>query len=355
MFSIINKFLHKGVIISTGGTGGHVFPALEIAKHALQHCDVVLMVDRRGHAYIEENTLELLKKIAKQYDRKFVFNVTTLHHSAKLKFIFDLIKQLYIGVRIAIKYNYSVCIGMGGYATAMPIIAFTLCNLLRFSTFNILLCEQNATLGKVNRVFANYLPNTTLLTTYKDIVLPRTNVPVVHLGFIVREEFKHYKETTHSKLDDCLRLFMLGGSQGAATLTMTLAEIISKLHIDTDIRVYQQISKYNDVETIKALYAKNKAIQSCDIRHFFADCCSIMAQSDIIISRAGSSTIGEILTLNKKAILVPLPNSTDEHQLLNARYIKAHHGNIYLIEQKDLNMNSIKEAITILSNSSNKK
>ncbi|WPX97752.1 UDP-N-acetylglucosamine--N-acetylmuramyl-(pentapeptide) pyrophosphoryl-undecaprenol N-acetylglucosamine transferase [Candidatus Fokinia crypta] len=353
MLSVINKFLHNGIIITAGGTGGHVFPAIEIVKHALQYCDVVLMTDNRGYGHIGDDTLELLKKLAKQHKKKFVLNIANLNHSAKLRFFFDLIKHFWTGICISIKYDYRVCIGMGGYTTAMPIMAFVLYNLFRFRDSNVLLCEQNAVLGKVNRIFANYLSNVTLLTTYEDIVLPRANIPLIHLGFIVREEFKKCKKIEHSKLQNYLQLFIVGGSQGAATLTTILTEIISKIDVDTNIHVYQQISKSNDIETIKSLYAKNKIIQFCDIRYFFNNCHTIMAQSDIVISRAGSSTIGEILILNKKAILIPLPNSTDEHQLLNARYIKARYNNTYLIEQKDLTTESLKKAITILLSTKN--
>ena len=322
------------ILIASGGTGGHVYPALSIIDKKTFN-KYIIITDTRGEGYFNN----FLKN-------KFIDTHIFIHRASsassksivnKSVSLFRLFVSLIKSILIIITHKPDIVIGFGGYPSVAPILAGKL--------FNIptIIHEQNAVVGRANQFlskFSNILALSFVNT--KKINNVKKNI---FTGNPVRKEFYEIAKINDITPNDNKKLNILiyGGSLGASFFSKHLTLIFCSLpnKLKKRIKIIQQVRK-EDIEKVQNDYLQNKI--ECEVSVFFNNIFEKFKQANLIITRAGGSTIAEIIASQKPAILVPFPNSLDNHQLENASFIKKNDGGWVFDEQKD-KINKLKKLI----------
>jgi UDP-N-acetylglucosamine--N-acetylmuramyl-(pentapeptide) pyrophosphoryl-undecaprenol N-acetylglucosamine transferase len=293
------------VIISGGGTGGHLYPALAVGEK-LRERDSTVKIFFIGSSRLLE------KSIMERYEANFIplkieglkgKGLRTLKSLALLPYGF--LKSLYILFRI----RPALVIGVGGYSSG-PIVL--LASWLRIPT---LIMEQNLKPGLTNRLL---LPWVRKAVVAFEGSLPYFKGKGYVTGNPTREEFYSLpkKERNHR-----LSLLIFGGSQGSHFLNMGVTESLPLLTEEKkDLRFVHQTGE-NDYEWVKACYTQY-GYTDVTVSPYFFNIPEYFQNSDLIVCRAGATTIAELIAAQKASLLVPFARATENHQLLNAKELE---------------------------------
>ncbi len=314
--------IKKKILIATGGTGGHIFPAYSLANHLIEkNYTIILTSDKRGLRFLKNTQNFDLKKIPsspliKKNFFKFLFSVSIIFYATIKSIIFLIFNRP------------SIVFGMGGYSS------FPVCIAAFFLKIKFVIYENNLIIGKANRYllpFANKI-----FVSYQDLEGISNNYKskVITIGNLVREEIlkkKNYYDGTN-KLDQ-LKILILGGSQAAKVFAEQLPIILKKLNnFEFPIKVYQQCQKKQNKQ-LSDFY--KKANIKYELFNFTENIIEYYLKSNLVITRSGASVLGELININIPFISIPLPSSADNHQYKNAEYyFKKGYG--YLLEEKDI-------------------
>ncbi len=338
------KFMNKKenirVIISGGGTGGHIFPAISIAN-ALQEEDSSIEILFVG----ANNRMEMERVPAAGYNikglpivgfqRKITFKSIT--------FFFKLFRSLFKASRIIKEFKPDVAVGVGGYASG------ALLYMAAIKGIPSLIQEQNSYPGMTNKLLKNKAkkicvayPNMERFFPKEKIILTGNPVrsDILSIADKKKEGLEHFDFEINKKT-----IVVLGGSLGARTLNRSLIKDLDKL-IKSDVQVLWQTGKFyiNEVEEVlKTVDAPNiKAVA------FISRMDLAYAAADVIISRAGAGTISELCLVGKACILVPSPNVTEDHQTMNALQLSNNNAAI-LIKDVEAGEKLVNEALNLIS------
>jgi UDP-N-acetylglucosamine--N-acetylmuramyl-(pentapeptide) pyrophosphoryl-undecaprenol N-acetylglucosamine transferase len=291
------------VLIAGGGTGGHVIPALAVAAELRRrgHSDVLMVGTARGlearlapcHGVpLETIDVGALKRVG---------------IAATVKTLFRLPRSFWQAGGILDRFQPDVVYGVGGYASGPVLMVAALKDL------PIVVHEPNAMPGFTNRRIAPYVTRALVAFPEAAAYFPATRVEVV--GVPVRAEFFAVPPKEHRPPHTIL---VFGGSQGARSINRAVVESLPlfKGMPDPPFIVHQAGERhYADVAA-----AYNEAqYDRAEVSAFIDDMPRAFARADLVVSRSGASTIGELTAAGKAAILVPLPFAADDHQLKNAR------------------------------------
>lgn len=309
------------VILAAGGTGGHVFPAEALADQLKRRgFRLALITDRRGHAY--GGTLGSLDTY-----RIAAGGIAGRGLGAKLKGGLELGLGLIQARTILMKTLPDAVIGFGGYASLPTMAAAT------FVGLPTAIHEQNAVLGRANRLLAARVRRIATSYAHVDHLDEAWASKVVHTGMPVRPLIARKCNEPYPMLDDTgpIRVLVLGGSQGAKVLSEVVPEALAQLPEALRGRLYvSQQCRPEDLEQVRASYAGTGI--ECKLESFFEDVPKRMAGAHLVIARAGASTVAELTALGRPAILVPYPHAIDDHQTANARAVDET-GGAWLIPQ----------------------
>lgn len=291
------------ILLATGGTGGHIFPALGLKTQLDKNgYKTIITADEKFIKFHHFNAEHILIPSASFFSK----SPLKLLNSA-LILAQGFIKALWI---IYIK-KPDLVIGFGGYASFPVMLAA-----LVFKK-KIILHEANSVLGKVNKIF---LPKADYLTTgFSNIfgVVKKFKDKIVYTGNPIREEilFESKKKNFNTQ---GLTLLIIGGSQGAKIFGKIVPDMIVNLpqEIKSQIKIIQQV-KAEDVANLSARYAREGI--SYEIKSFFTDVGAKFKEADLVIARAGASTISELVAFGLPAIFIPYPHAADDHQYYNAK------------------------------------
>ena len=293
--------MQNKILITTGGSGGHVIPALILHNHLLKKFDVILTTDKRGLNFFD-------KKISnfKIIDTPRLNNIFLLPFSF-FKILFLTLKSFFLikGQKI------EKIISTGGYMSLPLILAAKICKL------KIYLLEPNLVLGRSNRFFLNSCEK---ILCYSDQIKNFPNQfknKIVLINPLVREEF--YKIDQNKIKKSQFNLLIIGGSQGATIFDENLRDLIVNVSKKYSIKIIQQTKKKNVLNLEKFYTDKN--IENF-IFSFNDNFKKIIQETDLSITRAGASTLAELSISNIPFLAVPLPTSKDNHQLENANFYK---------------------------------
>ena len=287
------------IIISTGGTGGHIFPALALENHLLENnFRVIVTADSKFAKY-------------KEFDNGHILiDAANFMGKSPITSIFTLAKGFFKAVWLIHKQQPALVIGFGGYASFPTMLAAI------FLGKKIILHEANTVIGKVNRLLLWKASH--LTTGFKKIVgiKPKYQNKIIYTGNPVRQEILNSILPKINK--NKLSILIIGGSQGAKIFSRMIPEVMINLpqEIKDKLHIVQQV-KEEDIGTIKARYKQENI--SCEVQSFFTDMNKKLAQANLVIARSGASTIAELITTQLPAILIPLPSSADNHQYHNAK------------------------------------
>ncbi len=297
----------RPVVIAAGGTGGHFFPAEALAAELVRRGQrVALFTDRRSGA--------LASPVFEGRER-FVLQGAGIAGRGVVRGA-QAVAGLALGMlqarRLLVRLQASVLVGFGGYPCVAPVLA---AGALRHRPA-IVLHEQNAVLGRANRMLARRADLLALSFDVTARVPPGVLTEVT--GNPVRPPIAVLAGAPYAPPADEVRLLVLGGSLGARVFADVVPPTIAALPpaLRGRLRVTQQC-RAEDLDRVRAAYAE--AGIAADLAPFFADIACRLARAHLVIARAGASTVAELAAVGRPAILVPLPHAIDDHQTANAR------------------------------------
>jgi UDP-N-acetylglucosamine--N-acetylmuramyl-(pentapeptide) pyrophosphoryl-undecaprenol N-acetylglucosamine transferase len=294
----------KRALFAAGGTGGHIFPARAAADALVERgWAVQLVTDARGlkHAGDFPGDAPVVIDAASPFQKNPVRAV---------KAVVSLMKGYGTTRKLMADFKPDVVAGFGGYP-AFPALAAA-----RLSGTPHLIHEQNAVLGRVNRLFAGSAFAVASGFDRLDKLKPgaRHEVTGNPLRAAVLAAIRDY---TPPEDDGEIRLLVIGGSLGARLLSLTVPEALAQLPeaLRGRLRVVQQ-TRAETLEEARAIYVR--AGIEADLQPFFTDMGKLYADAHLVISRAGASSVSEIAAHGRPAIFVPLGIAMDDHQSANA-------------------------------------
>ena len=339
----MNQQKHKRIIISGGGTGGHIFPAISIAN-ALRKIDAeteILFVGAEGRMEME--------KIPAAGYRIIGLPVAGLYRSLTFKnfsVLIKLLKSLRKAKKVIREFGPDVVVGVGGYASG-PVLRQA--GRMGIPT---LIQEQNSYAGITNKLLAKRA--SAICVAYEGMEKYFPSGKIIKTGNPVRQNFDNLK----SLQDEALTYFnlkkefpvilVLGGSLGAGTINTSLSENINVLR-DSDCQWLWQTGKYY-FENVKALVSLSFS-ENISVHGFINRMDYAYAAADIIISRSGAGTISELCLVGKPVILIPSPNVAEDHQTRNAEALSTRNAAL-LIKDNKASETLVDEAIKLISDKS---
>ncbi len=296
---------HPLLVIAAGGTGGHMFPAQALAEAMLRKgWRVKLSTDARGARYTGgfPHMVEVEEVNSATFSRGGPL--------AKLMVPFKILGGvLSMAMRLR-RDRPAVVVGFGGYPSIPAIGAAWMLGLPR------MIHEQNGVLGRVNKRFATRVNYVACGTWPTDV--PEDS-SAIHTGNPVRGEvLKRAGAAYIAPGDYPMSILVMGGSQGARALSDTVPAAIASLpgHLLRHVSVSHQ-ARDEDHERVVNFYAEHGI--RADVQPFFNDIPRRMSEAQLVISRAGASSVADISVIGRPSILIPYPHATEDHQSANAR------------------------------------
>lgn len=305
------------LMIAGGGTGGHIYPAIAIAR-----AWIARGASRKAVFVGTEYGLEKTIVPKAGFPLEFI-SVGGLKGKGPLALVKN-VARLPLGLlqawRVVGRHRPSVVLGVGGYSSGPVLLAAAL---RRVPT---MIHEQNAFPGLANRVAARFV--TAVAVAFPD-ALPRLKRPDGAVtGNPVREEFFRVAPQTERP---ARRLLVFGGSQGSHILNETVTGALLFLaHLRGRLDIVHQTGP-RELETVQAAY-RASAFPDARVVAYLDPMADEMAAADVVVSRAGAMTIGELAAAGRAAILVPFAAATNNHQEANARVVEAAGGAVVITE-----------------------
>jgi UDP-N-acetylglucosamine--N-acetylmuramyl-(pentapeptide) pyrophosphoryl-undecaprenol N-acetylglucosamine transferase len=305
------------IVLSAGGTGGHLFPAQALAGElARRGHNIVVMTDTRFADYATQFPGARIETVPSS-----PFNTLAAPFKIFAGFLFALsnLKRL----------KPDAVIGFGGYPSVPVMLAAS------WAQLPTAIIEQNAVVGRANRLVMNRVKRVAAAFPIARFA-PKDPAKVVLTGNPLRPEAEALWGTPYDAplFGGPLNLLVFGGSQGARALSQIVPAAITLLPhgLKKRLRIVQQC-RPEDLEAVRQVY--DNAEIKAELAPFFADLPLRMAQAHLVIARAGAGTVAELMAIGRPAILVPLPGALDDNQTPNADILaRAEAG--WLVAQRDL-------------------
>ena len=306
-----NKSGRIHILVSGGGTGGHIFPAVSIANALKEKLpdSKILFVGAEGRMEMErvpQAGYEIKGLPISGFDRKNIL--------ANIKVLYRLLKSLRMANRIVKDFKPDVAVGVGGYASGAALWAAS------HRKVPTLIQEQNSYAGVTNKLLAKRVDRICVAYDNMDRFFPKDKI--IKTGNPVRQnlnspvdKMEAYKEFGFDP--NKKTIVIIGGSLGARTINNSMLAGIKKIAEDNDVQVLWQTGKYY-FEEMKHKTEALKEEKSINITDFISRMDYAYAVADLVVSRAGASSISELCLLGKPSILVPSPNVAEDHQTKNA-------------------------------------
>ncbi len=311
----------KKILISTGGSGGHVIPAINLYYHLKNDFDVKIYTDIRGSKYFSNKIDKTIFEVKKIPEKKYLFILKIIF------LLFALVKSI-----IHFIFNkFDIIISTGGYMSLPLVIAARLFNK------QIYLFEPNSIIGKSNKLLLKFSNKIFCYDKNLKGIEKKYYKKIISLPPILDKCFYSKKITSNPK-DNVLRILILGGSQASLFFTKNLKNEIIRLSSKYKIEVTQQLNKNFEIKNYKKDYETNNIKNN--LFYFEENFLCGNDDFDIAISRSGASSLAELSHLNIPFISIPYPHATDNHQYLNAkRYFDLNC--CWILEEKNFNSGDI--------------
>ena len=304
--------MRENVLITTGGSGGHVIPAMILYDHLSNYTHVTISTDRRGSRFLDKDNYNY-----------------SLVDTPRLKNILFLPINLILILYLTLKSCFLLknkkigkLISTGGYMSLPLILAAKMLNL------KIYLLEPNMVLGRANKFFLKSCRKIFCYTEQVKNFPENLKRKMVIIKPLVRENI--YKLNQSSNKRDKINILIVGGSQGASIFDKNLKNSIVNISKKFPLNIIQQ-TNYKNITQLKDFYYKHNVENI--IFSFDKNFDNIIKKTDLCLTRAGASTLAELSVLNIPFIAVPLPTSIDNHQFENANFYK-NYDCCWIIEQK---------------------
>lgn len=324
-------------IITAGGTGGHIYPALAIANKIkeLEPDSKILYIGT--HNRMEK---DIIPKHGIDYEAIEIYGLAKSLKLMKrnIKNIGLIKKGIKRAKEIILEFKPDIVIGVGGYVTYPVIKAAKKCGI------KIFIHEQNSIPGKSNRTLAKYadiigisFEESRKYFNHGNIVL--TGNPCSENAL----DFKTIKKETLGLNPNKKTVLIFTGSLGSSTVNKKVEEYLQTIdNADYEVLFVTGASLYERIDI-------NKLPKNVIVKPYIEDLCGVMKDMDLVVSRAGASSLAEITAIGVPSILIPSPYVANNHQYYNALAIK-NAGGCTMIEEANLNKNILKEEIEKILN-----
>ena len=325
-------------VLAAGGTGGHLFPAQALAEVLrARGWRIVLATDERGALYADKFPA----------DHRLALDAATFRRG-------DIFGMIGAGLTIAKgvgqasaafkALNPDIVVGFGGYPS-LPALIAALTGKRR-----TLIHEQNAVLGRVNRLLASRVDQVARAFPTLEKATPKVKAGAVTVGNPVRPDIRALYDLPYEPPGQGgeINLLVTGGSQGARLLSELVPEAVSKLPDELRFRLkIQQQTRRESLESARQAY--KDALVDAEIAPFFRDMAGRLGKAHLVIGRAGASTCCELAVAGRPSILAPLAAAMDDHQQFNAQLL-AQAGGAEMAPESVLTVEVMAKALTRLLN-----
>lgn len=300
------------IIVSGGGTGGHIFPAISIANALRARCPEsvkILFVGAEGRMEMErvpDAGYEIIGLPIRGFDRSHPLN--------NIKTLFMVLKSMIKARRVVKEFKPMVAVGVGGYASGPLLRAAASMGV------PTVIQEQNSYAGVTNKLLASKASKICVAYSNMDRFFPKEKILLtgnpVRQDLLQGENLKQKGQEFYKLNPDKKTLLIVGGSLGARTINESVMEHLDELEACDDVQVIWQTGKYYYKQILERL--NGRTLRNVQVHEFVNRMNFAYAVADLIISRAGASSISEFCLLHKAVILVPSPNVAEDHQTKNA-------------------------------------
>ena len=316
----------KKIIFSAGGTGGHIFPAIHLMKHFFDKgYKVLLVTDNRGNNFI------------KHYAefKSYILKAETLTNKNFFKKILSVLVIFYSILRSIIilkKEKPDLVFGFGGY------VSFPISFASKFFNLPLVIYESNLVLGRTNKYLLSFSKKIFLSKVIKKNFPERYKSKICKIGPILDKNIINYSIFKKNNNKENFSILVLGGSQGAEIFGKIIPTVVKMIKdAGYEIEINQQciiIQKNSIINFYEKNNIKNYVFE------FDKNILKLALSSSLAITRCGASTTAELANTLTPFIAVPLPNSVDNHQYLNAKYYE-NKGCCWLLEQDNFNTENL--------------
>lgn len=327
------------IILTAGGTGGHIYPAESLAEELEKRgYRLALITDTRG----KDNYKGRLGQI-KNY-AVYAGALVGKSRWFKIKSLFKTCIGIMQAAIILFKEKPVCVVGFGGYASFPASMAAILLGT------DLIIHEQNSVMSRTNRFLSKYA--SMIAQSFRKVKFTPAQIKTVLTGMPVRESIVEVQKIAYPKLgvEDVMEILVLGGSQGAKVFGEVMPAVMKSMPEENQkkFKIYQQCRKA-DIEEVQKAYEGVK----CEVvlNHFFDNMPELYSKIHLIISRAGASSVCEIAVAGVPSVLVPLPTAADDHQSGNAKELGDAKAGI-VVNQKDFTAAKVKKIIEELRNDS---
>lgn len=298
------------VVLAAGGTGGHVFPAEALAAELAERgCRLAVITDLRGGAWqgppeaVETHRIRAGGLAGKSF-------------AARLRSGPELAIGTWQARGLLKRLQPRAVVGFGGYASVPTMLAAC------FGGYHTAIHEQNAVLGRANRLLASRVDRIATSFEKSKGLAPEAQAKAKHTGMPVRATVAAISQYPYPALtaDGPISLLVIGGSQGAHVFSTVVPEALGLL--DDDLKRRIKISQQCRPEDLDQVQRHYKSLRiDAELKTFFDDLPDRLATAHLLIGRAGASTVAETQVAGRPAILVPYPYAIDDHQTRNAHAV----------------------------------
>jgi len=331
--------MSKKIIFTTGGTGGHIFPALNLMDHfCSKGYDVLLVTDKRGNRFLENYS----------NFKSYTLNTSTPTNKSffnKILSFFEIFFSIIKSVKILKKERPNLIFGFGGY------VSFPISLSSKFFGIPLIIYENNMVLGRANKFLSFFSKKILLEKQIEKRFSKRYKIKSLQVGPILNKDILKYSNKIKECNKESFSILVLGGSQGAKIFGDIIPPVIQMLKNEIkNIEINQQCL-LEQKDKIIDFYKKNQI--KFNVFEFKKDISKLLSSADFAITRCGASTTAELTCTLTPFIGIPLQNSIDDHQYYNAKYYEEL-GCCRILEQDNFNTKNLFNLIIEIIKDKNK-
>ncbi|MCK9196524.1 MAG: undecaprenyldiphospho-muramoylpentapeptide beta-N-acetylglucosaminyltransferase [Syntrophales bacterium] len=319
------------MMIAGGGTGGHLFPGIAIAEAFLKkdrENEVLFVGTDRG---LEKR---VLKELGYSLETLDIEGIKGRSWKRSMQAAFKIPGSMMQAYTIISKYSPDVVIGVGGYASGPAVLT------AHFMGIKTAIAEQNALPGVTNRILSKFVDKIFLSFPDRGQWFPEARSMVT--GNPIRASFAADQNMPEKKEEEPFQILIFGGSQGAHAINMAVLAAAAELEIFREKLKFVHQTGEKDVQEIRDAYKDLN--MNAEVQPFIMDMAKAYREADLIICRAGATSVAEITAMGKVAIFVPFPFAINDHQTKNAE-ILVHAKAAIMIPEKDLSGRHLADTI----------
>ncbi len=323
--------LDKRIMIMAGGTGGHVFPALAVAKYLAKQGWQV-----RWLGTAERMEARLVPQHGFDIDFIDIKGVRGNGLLRKLAAPFKILRSIMQARQVIQEFKPDVVLGMGGFASGPGGVA------ARLSGIPLVLHEQNAIPGMTNKLLARIASR--VLCAFDNTFENGAEVvgnPIRHELIALGQQQLEVKE------DNALKVLVVGGSLGAKIFNDLMPAVTAKVSQSHSITVWHQVGKGN-LAKVENEYLQRGHAGSVKVAEFIDDMEAAYRWADVVLCRSGALTVSELAAVGLPSLLVPYPHAVDDHQTKNAKVL-VEAGGAFLLPQAVLDSNKLSSKLDMLA------